>query len=377
MPELIERFLAESALPNIHPVLVHFPLALLPLGALLDAGAVLFARRWFDRVALPFYVLGTAIGWWAMETGEHAAEDFGSLPLAIEREVTSHSDWAHRAIYLFAGLAVLRLAVTLRDRTSPRVTLRPVRLVLLLAAGVGLFFLLETAEHGGRLVYRHGLGVQGALPEGGPSEEVMPGTVALDAEATPADRLRPLGDGWVWTPRANDVVALDSVMVLAAEGGTLAAVPEMPGSEVGGQGSVRDGLVVDFAGATMLLFPQRFGDLRVEATLEVETFRGAIGLAHHVEGVARGHWFALGPDGGVALVARDGGDRTTLASGRIAAPDGRLELSVSSVGKHLKGLVGDEVVVHGHEATGDVGRAGLYFEGSGRVRILRLAVEPA
>jgi hypothetical protein len=85
--------------------------------------------------------------------------DAMKLAAVVEPLVNAHENWAFRTIWFFAFFASLRLAV------SYIFSSRPVILLMAFALAVGgLVILVETAEHGAVLVYRHGLEVRGAFP---------------------------------------------------------------------------------------------------------------------------------------------------------------------------------------------------------------------
>ncbi len=381
---MLENLLAASSLPNLHPALVHFPLALLPLAVGFDLCAVITARRWFDRVAVTLYGLGIAIGWWAAEVGEDAAESFIDLPAVIEPEIAEHSDMAHYALYAFALVFAIRLVLALRDSSVERLRGRAVRAGVLVIAAVGLFFLFETAEHGGALVYGHGLAVSSdaTLFERAASEEpaaAVSASVTPGVVSDPAAR-RVLGDdgSLVWTPVRSDAPALGTVLfpVAGFPRGAIEAVAST---------STEPGLDFSVLDRVILVFPENFGDARVEAELMLEEFAGTVGVAHHVVSAEAASWFEIATTGGAALRLSQSGAVLTLEAKDIAvvpdpaaaAADEAVRMAVSSTGRHRKGMINGEAVVHGHiDKTAETGRVGLLFDGRGRVRVLRVTVEP-
>lgn len=65
-----------------------------------------------------------------------------------------------------------------------------------------------------------------------------------------------------------------------------------------------------------------------------------------------------------------------LDRGRRGLPDGPVQLGVYAVGRHLRGIVGGETVVHGHEPALPEGRVGLLLDGDGEVTIRSVTVMP-
>ena len=137
-------FLSWTSLPNFHPAVVHFPLALLPTAIFFDlVGLAMRRQEWLDRAASALYgaaALGGLLAQWA---GERAADSLIGVPATIEPRIAEHSDWAHNAVWALGILAMVRLWVTLWDRESKRLALRS--LVVILALGA-----LALLSYGGR-----------------------------------------------------------------------------------------------------------------------------------------------------------------------------------------------------------------------------------
>ncbi|HKZ53615.1 MAG TPA: DUF2231 domain-containing protein [Candidatus Acidoferrales bacterium] len=141
-----------SAMENIHPVFVHFPVVLLPLALVLQALAVWRRREDCQRAALWLLWLGTL--------GALAAAGTGLL--AEEKVVVPEPGWEvielHETLMLVAtGLAAAlsALAVVLRRRLT-----RDIQMLLLAGLLVLSGVLVVGADRGGQLVYQFGVSVQ-------------------------------------------------------------------------------------------------------------------------------------------------------------------------------------------------------------------------
>ena len=147
---------------GLHPLVVHFPIALFLVAPLFVALAMLRPARTatFAVPALILLGLGTIAAFVAVETGEAAAE-LATRTDAVNRVLERHAALAESARNLFALLTVAYAAAVVAllrvkrlARASVTATVHAAFLVLLLAGGG----LVATAAHqGGVLV--HGLGV--------------------------------------------------------------------------------------------------------------------------------------------------------------------------------------------------------------------------
>jgi len=156
-----------GSLPNLHPAVVHFPIALLPAALLFDLVCLLRPTwTWLDRGAAALYALAAAGAGAAFGAGNEAAENLGELAPAARSILDQHQDLARYSLIAMSALAVLRLALAWREHDRPRVGAGPMRWILLLGGVGALALLATTADHGGSLVYLHGVAIQPAAPPG-------------------------------------------------------------------------------------------------------------------------------------------------------------------------------------------------------------------
>ena len=140
--------------PNLHPVLVHFPIALLVTAVAVDFLAVCSRDGSFARRATGFYALGATCLLVTYLSGRDAAATVFTPGMA-HATVQEHWAWALWTTVYFVALTGGRLLG--RGRLSRGG--RGVRGLFLLAGTCGVLFLTITAERGARLVYQYGVGV--------------------------------------------------------------------------------------------------------------------------------------------------------------------------------------------------------------------------
>ena len=136
----------------IHPMVVHFPIALLLASLLFDLVSLRWRGAEFRGTSLSLLALGVLATVVALLTGhlaEDAAEHSGKIP---KQAIETHEELAFAAFWVFAGLLGLKTLSYggwMREQSL---------LVLFLGVG-GSVLLLVASYYGGELVYRYGAGV--------------------------------------------------------------------------------------------------------------------------------------------------------------------------------------------------------------------------
>jgi uncharacterized membrane protein len=161
----------------LHPVVVHFPIALLLVVPIFVVLALVQRRQrpGLSQAALVLLLLGTVGAWVAVQTGE-AAEGLVEGVAGVGEVLEEHEHGGERARNFFTGLTLLYAGIVLLPAILKREPsaalyggLNAVFLVLYLFAVVSL---ANTASLGGRLV--HEFGVLGAPASPGAFESTEP-----------------------------------------------------------------------------------------------------------------------------------------------------------------------------------------------------------
>jgi len=139
-----------------HPLVVHFPIALLFTSVFFDLLAIITENKNARQTAFWLLILGLIGGIVAAVFGfwiEEAVEATGVPELAVDR----HETFAVITLIVFGILLFFRWWI--RNRWSGRD-----RVIYLCGAMLGLLVLSITGFYGGELVYRYGAGVTFPTP---------------------------------------------------------------------------------------------------------------------------------------------------------------------------------------------------------------------
>lgn len=150
-------------LPNLgvyHPQVVHFAIVLLIVGVLFRLASFLGARfSWTNPTATTLIVAGAIAAFAAVKTGDDAHAPVERMP-GVRSAVQEHEEWGERVRNLFAIIALIELAaLALNTRPERQKLQKGMRVASGLIGVMGIFFVYEAGEHGGKIVYDHAGGV--------------------------------------------------------------------------------------------------------------------------------------------------------------------------------------------------------------------------
>ncbi len=137
---------------NLHPLIVHFPVALLTVGVLCDAMGILGRRDPFLKTGYLLLILGAGGAVAAALTGESAAEIAEKIP-GIQADLEQHETLSTAAAWLSVALTLARTHLSFKKCFAGTV-----RLVYLLLALALAGLISASGYTGGHMVYTYGAG---------------------------------------------------------------------------------------------------------------------------------------------------------------------------------------------------------------------------
>lgn len=330
--------------PNIHPMVVHFPIAFI-VGAIGADLLSLVLRRWnwLRPATVALYVVGGASAVFTYFTGTWAA-DAVSVPAAAESALTEHSNLAWWTMWFFGAYALVRLGAHLWSKTRGQVAVQGLLLVLALG---GSYLLYETGDHGAKMVYKYGVGAG-----------------QVDTTRTVAEPGLTVGaSGWQWQPQ--------SARAWTKRMTWLEGTPDTLGAQVDTLADGSVALALTRKEPAMFVVPDTLGAVQVTAELNLDDFEGTVSLLHHAQD-AQSYDYLTVEGSTLRQGRRTDGGRSTFATG-TAETEGWRTIRVAGDGTHFRGYVDGEMVVHGHGDAAAPGSVGLRLDGAGTVLLRRLS----
>lgn len=161
-----------TAIPSwdaLHPMIVHFPIALLLVAPILVILGLLLPRqsKGLFISAVVLMALGTISTYLAVSTGE-AAGEIAEKTAGLERVLETHEGLAETTRLIFTALTIIFAAIvfapSLFKRSLTRNTSIALNVAFLLFYSAGGLVLVNVAHEGGRLVHEFGVRAKTPTP---------------------------------------------------------------------------------------------------------------------------------------------------------------------------------------------------------------------
>lgn len=343
--------------PNIHPLLVHFPIGIITLAALMNLFSLFLPKEWWDEKKNTIvYVIGALSAIGVYYSGKSAADSI-FLPAEAQTVLNNHADWALWLVWFFIVYAIVRIGLHYFKLFEKTVT----KYMAFLAVLPGIFLLYETGEHGAEMVFGYGAGTGQLLEQ----EEASP--VLTDATTTSTQssfKQKENGD-WTWEMKENAVSDLIGNFHWM-EGSVNDLSPEVVGSE----SDKYLKLNINEESNTFVTH-NNYQNVQVDYYIDMTELEGSLKLVHHYINNENFDFVELKSSGAITQGRKEEGKNEVFQKGEFNR-DGIQFFRVVGNGTHFRGYVNKEMAVHGHGDAPRPGAVGLRIEGKGSVLISKI-----
>lgn len=142
-------------LADIHTKAVHFPIALLITYSLLEIIGIIFNKKLITQSAFVVLITGIIGIFIALLTGNQAFEAYQHWDDASSNIFNSHQFYANISTWFFVFIAALRTFLVVKKKFNG-----VIKYLFILFALIGIFFIYKTAEYGGEMINKFGVGTE-------------------------------------------------------------------------------------------------------------------------------------------------------------------------------------------------------------------------
>jgi len=144
-------------LKNLHPELVHFPIALFFIYSILEASGIILKKDYYSNAATMVLFVGLIFALLAVLTGNKAEEFLKTVTNSKEilNTMALHRLYATILLWYFTFILFLKIYLFSKKKLNFKN-----RLLILLLSLIGLFFVYQVGKYGGKMVYEYGVGTK-------------------------------------------------------------------------------------------------------------------------------------------------------------------------------------------------------------------------
>ena len=143
---------------NLHPRIVHFPIAFFIIYALFEIFGIILKKDFLIKAAYITLILGIITALFAVLTGNQA-QDAAKLILddktvGISEAIKKHEEFATITLWYFTALFILRTYLLINKKF-----ISSWKYIFIGLALIGCYLIYNTGYYGGELVFKHGIGI--------------------------------------------------------------------------------------------------------------------------------------------------------------------------------------------------------------------------
>ncbi|MEP1305413.1 MAG: DUF2231 domain-containing protein [Balneola sp.] len=387
------EFIPEWA-PNIHPMIVHFPIALFMLAIIMDVVGYVLPEDWWDeKKNLILYGLSGIAAVGTYFSGKEAADSV-FIEAETQNLLTAHADWAEYTVWFMGLYALLRIGVYFWNKSETKI----IRIGLTLLSFVGAFLLFQTGDRGAQMVYQYGVGVQAVDLENPVQHdhETDHDEASEDADELDESEEHSHDEGMEehseTSEESHDEDSMESSTAFkTTENGNWEwnidknAISDLKSNFHWLTGSLEEvnaetvqtnngNYVLSFSGDNLNGFfvgHESYKDIQVDYYLNLSALNGTVTLANHVQDKENYDFVSINSDGTVKQGRLVNGEEEIFEEGTTDVSKSMFVRVVGN-GTHFRGYINKEMVVHGHGDAPKAGSVGFKVEGNGTVLLEKM-----
>jgi len=342
------NFLPDWA-PGIHPLIIHFPIAIIAIALVADLLTLFFKAHQFKLSVLFLYVMG-ALGALVSFLSGRAAADSLNIPEGyydVYPVISAHADMAFYVILFFGLYTLLRIILYIYDKDNNRYVFFASFVVGLF----GYFLVFLTAEKGAELVYRYGMGTQ-IISQIDPENNIQ------------ADKNKEIQENnnaseWLTKKEAESVLKKQFTQVI----GDINNIAVNDNS-----GTLSINIFND--GKYLLLGSNNFSDVVVESEFNIDSFQGRFSLIHHFSDSSTYDFCELNKKN--IRLGRIENSKIHIFDDASITSESWSKLKAVGTQGHFRGYINNSLNVHGHADDLPPGKTGILISGKGLISIRNL-----
>ncbi len=148
-----------ETLSNLHPIVVHFPIAFFILYFILETTGVILRKGYFTKPALFVLSLGVFTSLIAVLTGNQAHGAAKSVltnkSIIINELINRHENFATWTLWYFTLLFFIRIYLSIKNKFDYKYGY-----LFILLGAIGCVLVFYAGYYGGVLVFEHGVGTK-------------------------------------------------------------------------------------------------------------------------------------------------------------------------------------------------------------------------
>lgn len=145
-------------LSQLHPRIVHFPIAFFILYLFFETFGVLLKKDFLLKAAFLILIAGVLTALIAVITGNQAqtaAKLLFTNGSDLNKLIELHEDYATLTLFYFSAVLFLRTYLVIKKKFDGNL-----KFVFIILGLIGFYLIYTTGIHGGDLVFKHGIGTQ-------------------------------------------------------------------------------------------------------------------------------------------------------------------------------------------------------------------------